>query len=544
VKCLNCVSVCPQRALAFGWGRPSLFTLRARAATARAPALGARDELVLAAVFVAAFFALRGLLRVFPFLLTLALSTCLAFLALVARRLARDRHVALRSIGLKRDGRLLAPGWCFVGLVAALLGAGTLWAICTNPRSGPDVVVFELTTPNNYTPGAAVGGKRAYSLGTKSWNRGDADLVWFANTNQHPVIGQALYRWKSDTERPGGRFEQVGLSWVKHGFNALAGADAGCSCTFEAGHTSGSWLGQGCTDPYTAAHNADRTHLGPRSEIDAASGSFPYPFDGSAPVDDAIDRRLQVADADMDPALNPGARYFAEAHYVTPDDAAAGNALDNASFREVVVSDATSRSIAYAASGPFAATQIGLTALAAWPLLDGAVAWETVDVVADGRLELAVKAHDLGGGSWRYEYALHNLSSHRSVQRFEVPVPAGSALSGSGFHGVDSHSGEPYSNADWTIDVDSPNGRIAWFGETEAENGDANALRWGATYNFWFDSDQPPGPGLVTVTLFRAPAPGEPSSFPVNLPVPGGAGLFADGFESGTASAWEVSGEP
>ena len=40
---------------------------------------------------------------------------------------------------------------------------------------------------------------------------------------------------------------------------------------------------------------------------------------------------------DLDPALNPGALYFTEGHYVSPDDAAAGNAHNNASYRRVNV---------------------------------------------------------------------------------------------------------------------------------------------------------------------------------------------------------------
>ena len=48
-------------------------------------------------------------------------------------------------------------------------------------------------------------------------------------------------------------------------------------------------------------------------------------------------KRLQVANGDLDPSLNPDARYFVEGQYVAPDDAAAGNGLNNASHREVQV---------------------------------------------------------------------------------------------------------------------------------------------------------------------------------------------------------------
>jgi len=431
------------------------------------------------------------------------------------------------------------PAKVALGYVALAVGAGAVWAICTDASVGPDVVVFTLYGPGNYVTGSPVDGKRAYALGTVSLNEGDKDLRWFSNVNEHPVIGQNLYRLKTDAARPGGRFEQVGMSWLKHGFTALTMTDAGCSCTFESGHSGGSYLGQGCTDPYSAGLNADRSRLGPRYQVNAATGFYSYPFDNSAPVDDEVDRRLQVADADMDPAQNPGARYFGEGQYVTPDDAAAGNGANNASFREMVVTNATSRALGYAASGPFTATQVSLPALAAWSLIDPTVTMEVADILADGRLHLAAKVHDYGTGLWRYEYAIHNLNSHRSVQRVEIALPPGSALSNAGFHDVDYHSGEPYTNADWTIDADGPNGHVAWFGETQAANANANALRWGTTYNFWFDSDQPPGPGLLALTLFRAPAAGEPTAFTVNLPVPGGSGLFRDDFERGTDSAWD-----
>ena len=117
-------------------------------------------------------------------------------------------------------------------------------------------------------------------------------------------------------------------------------------------------------------------------------------------------------------------------------------------------------------------------------------------------------------------------------------MPPGSALANAGFHDVDYHSGEPYSNTDWTIDTDGPNGHVAWFGVTHAADPNANALRWGTMYNFWFDSDQAPGAGLAAITLFRPPGAGQPTTVSVNVPVPGGTGLFRDDFESGTRSAW------
>ena len=104
----------------------------------------------------------------------------------------------------------------------AAVAAGAVWAICTDATTGPDVIVASLYGIDNYVRATPIDDKRAYSMGTKSLNVGDTTLLWQGSTTLHPVIGQGLYRLKTDAARPGGRLEQVGLSWLKHGFTALA----------------------------------------------------------------------------------------------------------------------------------------------------------------------------------------------------------------------------------------------------------------------------------------------------------------------------------
>ena len=65
----------------------------------------------------------------------------------------------------------------------------------------------------------------AYSFQTVSCNLGEQDAIWIDDTNlanplrnQHPVIGNTLFRLRN------GRFEQIGLGWLKHGFCALDAA--------------------------------------------------------------------------------------------------------------------------------------------------------------------------------------------------------------------------------------------------------------------------------------------------------------------------------
>ena len=104
------------------------------------------------------------------------------------------------------------------------------------------------------------GGITAYSLGTTSVNVGTTNLNWVAGNNNHPVIGQTMFKLEN------GRFEQIGQSWLKHGFCALqhnSTCDSGCpgqgGCL--------NFLAPGCQDPYTSQRNGTQTLLGPTNVI-------------------------------------------------------------------------------------------------------------------------------------------------------------------------------------------------------------------------------------------------------------------------------------
>ncbi|HEX4955821.1 MAG TPA: hypothetical protein VF017_20730 [Thermoanaerobaculia bacterium] len=398
-------------------------------------------------------------------------------------------------------------------------GAGTI---------GPDVTVHFLSGTSNY---GNVGGIRAYSVGTTSCNTGDTPLNWCDQASgcapgvtsaEHPVIAQNIYRLKDN------RFQQIGMGWLKHGFTALANSDAQCgdgSCAPPP--FGGNQLGVGCTDPYGSSLNGSQP-LGLKSEVNASTGIFVWPRTNVG-FSTAIDQRIQVLQTDLEPTPTT-TRYFIEGHYIARDDAQFGNALNNASWREVTVN-----------SGTFNLSLSGSTmrlqpAIMAWPTIDPTVEVMAVDVPASPveRFYLARKVIDLGGGVWHYEYALHNLNSDRSARSFTVEFPSGATITNAGTAQINHHSGEPFATTAWTIDTATP-GQVSWFTDTHATNANANALRWASMFNFWFDATSPPGGTTVhTIGLFK---PGTPTELTAQFWTP----VFLDGFESGNTSAWSLT---
>lgn len=415
--------------------------------------------------------------------------------------------------------RMLSICTTIVGAAALTVNAGAQ-ATCGS-SSGPDVIVGDITGPSNY---AAVGSTDALSLGTTSCNMGNLWLNWFQNTNQHPVIGGTLYRYKVDA---GGwaRFEQVGRSWLKHGFFALSQN----LCCNPCASTDGTHLGVGCSDPYTSSRNGGQGGLGPRYQVNASTGAFNYPPAGGTGFSGAVARRLEVDTADLE-VSGGNTRYFGEAMYVTPDDAANGNNGNNASWREVTYNGTST----FGFSG---STHRQEVALSAWKSIDSAVTLVTAispESSGQGRFVLGYRTTDNGNGTWHYEYALYNMNSDNSAQAFSVPVAAGVTLSNSAFHDVDYRNGDgngnvTYSGTNWPSTESG--GSITWATETFATNSNANALRWASTMNFRFDATTAPVQGNITVNLFKLPGLG-PIVIQGDIPGPTNAGTsfcYGDG---------------
>ncbi|MGE3108251.1 MAG: hypothetical protein AB7O77_07835 [Phycisphaerales bacterium] len=398
--------------------------------------------------------------------------------------------------------------------------------------NGPDVIVGDLNGVSNYTN---VGTIDAISVGTTSCNIGNVWLNWIQSTNQHPAISQTAFKMKTGANGVT-TFEQIGQSWLKHGFFALSQnlCCSGCQST------DGTHLGVHCSDPYTSARNGSQGGLGPKWQVNASTGAFTYP-PANPTWSGSVARRCQLKAAEMEPS-SASVLYFVAGQYVTPDDATTNNGLNkynNESYRRCNVSGSGS-AWTFSFNGT---TQRAQQAIRAWQDTDGNVLEADVPVgsgtgFSEGLFIVAMKATDLGNGMWNYEYAVQNMNSHRSGGTFEVPIPAGVMVTNIGFHDVDYHSGDGpgnvnFSGTDWT--ASKINGEVSdgsplvWSTEDFAQNQSANALRWGTLYNFRFDANVAPRPGEVTIGLWRPGNPGDPNSVmssqgrvgvPGEIPVP------------------------
>lgn len=405
------------------------------------------------------------------------------------------------NIGLTLGGLTLGGVALFLGQLNATTaipgtdGDGGLAA-------GPNVIVGAIPDVSRYQP-ATVNGVEyaAYAIGTTSCNIGTTQLQWQPMPAvNHPVIPQNMYRWK------GGRFEQIGMSWVKHGFCALQGTL--CGACIPAGSGCPTVLGVGCSDPYSSSLNGSQGDLKSRRGVNAATGGFGSNYtDPSSSEPSSLKERIRVARTDLNPAQNAGAQYWAEGQYIHPEDAASANDNDNCSYRKFTVGSTWSTTQGYPLTLSGATIQMQ-PAINAWKTVEPSVEIREYQVQGDGLFVVAYNTSDNGNGTWHYEYAVFNMNSDRSGGSFSVPAPPGVNVTNIGFSAPLYHSGDQNAGAaGYNQNTAWSSGRSAdavnWTTTPFSQDSTANAIRWSTLYNFRFDADQPPQVVVATLGLFK-----------------------------------------
>ena len=119
MKCMDCISVCPNDALYFGFGKPTVAIPQSKAIP-RNYSLTWPEEILGAAVFLGSFLAARAVYALVPFLMALGCASVTTFLVLKTWRLFRAKEVFFHRFKLKVSGRIQKLGWAFARLLDSL----------------------------------------------------------------------------------------------------------------------------------------------------------------------------------------------------------------------------------------------------------------------------------------------------------------------------------------------------------------------------------------------------------------------------------------
>ncbi len=381
---------------------------------------------------------------------------------------------------------------------------------CSNWSGEQDVALIGIGSVGQWARG---NGLVAISPSATLKNVGTANVPWYSkfsgtfppyNNDQHPYLIWRIYRIKD------GRFEQVGVSAVKHAFlTTNTNCDVGACTGSDAPGGSGHILGLGCQDTYSQGNNNSTGALSFRNEIQSALGlwnhtgsHFDQNGDGvqdhSGSGETFLDHGANVLETDLQTA---NSTYYLDAWYVVRDDI---NIFNTMGWRQITPvfngSMWTFATPTALINGPAVNAWVSDTAPPAGSM-------NTVRTEPDGHLRVVVATRDLGGGQTRYEYAVVNHDFDRQVGSFFVPTN-GTTVTALYFHDVDRDAG-----SDWIVSQNE-NG-ITWT------HVGGNALDWGTTFNFGFTAPTLPiathallgaveggGPGLVSIATLAPEAEG------------------------------------
>ncbi|QQS40429.1 MAG: tetratricopeptide repeat protein [Acidobacteriota bacterium] len=119
MKCMDCVSVCPNDALYFGFGKPASSV---KSTTPRTYSLTWPEEIAAAGVFFGSFMAVWDVYQLVPMLMALGIATVTTFLAMRSWRLVRSKDLSFYKFDLKSGGKIRTAGAAFLGVAALWIG--------------------------------------------------------------------------------------------------------------------------------------------------------------------------------------------------------------------------------------------------------------------------------------------------------------------------------------------------------------------------------------------------------------------------------------
>ena len=119
MKCMDCVSVCPNDALYFGFGKPAVVVPKS---IDKRYSLTWGEEIIGAAVFLASFIAIWDVYLLVPMLMALGYAAITTFLCVISLKLLRTNDLLFYRFNLKSRGNLQKAGWLFLCFAVLWLG--------------------------------------------------------------------------------------------------------------------------------------------------------------------------------------------------------------------------------------------------------------------------------------------------------------------------------------------------------------------------------------------------------------------------------------
>ncbi|MBA8884029.1 hypothetical protein [Dokdonella fugitiva] len=464
-----------------------------------------------------------------------------AFAAALGRRDLAGRVIgtlAFRAVLDARDAKALAGGRCEAPWPAP--GRRTNIQLSYSNLSGfwDSIYVPRCGLPPLPGAGActaeSTNGKVVMSADASLRNVGETAVAWYAHfsgehppygNDQHPFLVWNLYRVDRD-----GRIRQIGVSAAKHAFFSI---NERCRCA------GGNVFWPGCEDIYSASSNDNGSgngeqNLAPRAEIVPFTGQWARcgsawdrdcdgRMDPGSGAQDLYRYRMLVDESDLLPPLATGARYFFEYWYVVRDDADVYDTMGHREIRPRKTGAAWQVDLVDAGAddhdfflGPVVNRWVD-------PAHEDATRTNRELQTPLGRARVAAKATDLGGGRWRYEYAVMNvdyalvrfdpaharepdlkLLESRGFTTFSVPVPDGVAVESARSADADGDGDD-----DWRMRV--AGGAVTWNAPASR-----NSLAWGTLHHFEFVARRAPAIAPVVVATS-----GDPVRHAVDAVVPG-----------------------
>jgi polyferredoxin/tetratricopeptide (TPR) repeat protein len=119
MKCMDCVSVCPNDALYFGFGKPSIGLKKT---IKKNYSLTWPEEIFAAVVFFASFMAAWDVYQLVAMLMALGIATITTFLAVRTLKLFRSADLSFYKWRLRSGGTIQLAGWAFLSFSIAWIG--------------------------------------------------------------------------------------------------------------------------------------------------------------------------------------------------------------------------------------------------------------------------------------------------------------------------------------------------------------------------------------------------------------------------------------